>query len=222
MLGDTLQIIIKHRVGFANGLLVTLQLCSIAWSMGIIWGSTLGFMAAKWQPAKFILNGLSFFISGIPVLVFLFWLHYPAQSFFGISVNPFITAAVMLSILNIIAVSSIVQNGIINIPYQYIEVARICGISSKDRIMKIEVPLFIRHTLPGFLISQVNVLHLSLFASLISVQEIFRVSQRIISIEYKPVEIYSALGIFFLLVSIPIIGVASYLRTKYSRNLSER
>jgi ABC-type amino acid transport system permease subunit len=60
-----------------------------------------------------------------------------------------------------------------------------------------------------------------LFASLISVEEIFRVSQRINSLEYKPVEIYTALALFFLSISLPVNALALWLRSRFTRNISE-
>jgi polar amino acid transport system permease protein len=69
---------------------------------------------------------------------------------------------------------------------------------------------------------QVGMLHATLFASLISVEEIFRVSQRINSTIYRPVEIYTALALFFLMVCLPINLLAAYLKKRYTRDLSER
>ena len=217
------EIIFKYKDAFASGLFVTLKLCLITWITGLLIGGLFGVLSAKWK--KFIglpIRTLSFVLSGIPILVFLFWLHYPAQSMLNIVVDPFFTAAAMLTILNIFAVSEIVRGGIINLPNQYIEVAKISGLSNKKRILKVEFPLIFRHIFPSLLITQVNMLHMTLFASLISVEEIFRVAQRVISIEYKPVEIYTALGIFFLIVSLPLNGIALYFKNKYNRNLSER
>jgi len=65
-------------------------------------------------------------------------------------------------------------------------------------------------------------LQATLFASLISVEEIFRVSQRINSTIYRPVEIYTALALFFLAVCLPINLAAAYLKKRYTRDLSER
>jgi polar amino acid transport system permease protein len=202
---DVFEIIYKYREAFGSGLLVTLNLCLITWITGLIVGGALGILSVKWKRAIGIpVKAFSFFLSGIPILVFLYWLHYPAQTLLHIVVKPFYTAATMLTILNIFAVSDIVRNGIENLPNQYIEVAKICGLNNKKRLFKIELPLIFRHIFPPLLITQVNMLHISLFASLISVEEIFRVTQRVISIEYKPVEIYTALGIFFLLISLPL------------------
>ena len=65
-------------------------------------------------------------------------------------------------------------------------------------------------------------LQATLFASLISVDEIFRVAQRINAVEYKPVEVYTALALFFLLVCLPLNGVALLLRHRFGHDLSER
>ena len=223
MLETTFDLIVKHKEAFAQGLWITAKLVFISWVLGIIIGTLIGIFSSKNKKAF----GISFqifstIITSVPILVFLFWLHYPAQSFFNISIEPFYTALFMLSIINIIAVGEIVKNGIQNVPKQYLEVANLCGIGRRKRILKIELPLIFRHILPSLLMAQVNILHMSLFASLISVGEIFRVSQRVIALEYKPVEIYVALGIFFLLISLPINGFAQYLKRKFTRNLSER
>lgn len=222
MFQDIIDIIIKNKVGFLKGLSVTFQICLFVWVIGTAIGIIIGYFSSKNKVLTHFIKSISFIISGVPVLVFLFWLHYPAQSFLNISVDPFYTATFMLTILNIIAVSEIVSNGINNLPNQYLEVAKVCGMNNKDTFLKIQLPLIARHILPSLLTAQVNILHLSLFASLISVEEIFRVSQRVISIEYKPVEVYTALGIFFLLVSLPINGFAIYLKQKFNRRLDEK
>jgi ABC-type amino acid transport system permease subunit len=87
--------------------------------------------------------------------------------------------------------------------------------------MNIQLPLIFRQVLPGLLLLQVMMLHTTLFASLISVEEIFRVAQRINAQIYRPVEIYTALGVFFLMVSLPINGFALWFKAKFTRDISE-
>lgn len=222
-MSSVFEIIFKYKEGFASGLLVTLELCLIIWSFGIIIGGLIGIFSKKWKRSLGIpTKAISFVLSGIPILVLLFWLHYPAQAIFDVVIDPFYTAAFALTVINIFAVSDIVKGGISNLPYQYIEVAKICGISNKTRFLKIEFPLIFRHIFPALLLTQVNMLHLTLFASLISVEEVFRVAQRVNSLEYKPVEIYTALGILFLLISLPLNWIALKFEQRFKRNLSER
>lgn len=217
------EIISEYKTAFLGGLQITLYLCLIIWASGLIFGSILGVLSQRYKLAIGIPTRIiSFFFSGIPVLVFLFWLHYPFQQIIGKNFDPFITTAVAISLINIFAVAEIVRNAINDLPTQYIEAAKVCGISQQKQLWHIEIPIIFRFVLPSFLITQVNMLQLTLFGSLISVNEIFRVSQQINSQIYQPIQIYTALGIFFLIICLPINGAAIYLKAKYARNISER
>ncbi len=206
---SVLDIIIDYHMAFLNGLLVTVQLCAIIWSVGIIIGTLTAIGSIKYHkiigiPARIF----SFILSGIPILVFLYWLHYPAQSIFDLVIDPFYTAALTLTIVNIFGVYDLVREALENFPKQYLTAAKVTGLSKKQTIFKVQLPLIIRQVLPGLLLLQVIMLHTTLFASLISVEEIFRAAQRINAHIYKPVEIYTALGIFFLIICLPINGFA--------------
>jgi len=122
----------------------------------------------------------------------------------------------------IFAVGEMVRQAVADFPRQYIIAGQVCGLDIRESVLKIQLPILFRQLLPGLMILQVGMLHATLFASLISVEEIFRVSQRINSTIYRPVEIYTALAFFFLLVCLPINLLAAYLKRRYTRDLSER
>lgn len=217
------DIIYTYKEGLLSGLFVTISLCLIVWISGVLIGSLLGSLSARYpkeigKPSRIIW----FILGGVPFLVLLFWLHYPLQEILGVVINPFITAAIALSVINIFAVSEIVRTALVEFPEQYITAGRVCGLDEQVIFRKIQFPIIFRQIIPSVLSTQVNMLQLSLFASLISVEEIFRVSQRINALIYKPVEIYSALAIFFLIICLPLSGLAIFLKKKYTRNLSEK
>ena len=217
------DILIKYYPAFLNGLSVSMQLCAIIWGTGLFIGGALGLAGMRFRkwvgiPSRF----LSFVLSGIPILVFLFWLHYPAQAMFNVVIDPFYTAALTLAIVNIFGVADLVRSALQDFPEQYMTAAKVTGLTRKQTIFRIQLPLILRQILPAILMLQVVMLHTTLFASLISVEEIFRVAQRINAQIYKPVEIYTALGLFFLAVSLPINGFALWLRSRFTRNTSEQ
>lgn len=217
------DILVKYYPAFLNGLSVSLQLSTIIWACGIFIGGALGLAGARFRLWVGVPSRLfSFMLSGIPILVFLFWLHYPAQAMFDIVVDPFYTAALTLSIVNIFGVADIVRGALADFPQQYLTAAKVTGLTQKQTVFRIILPLILRQILPALLMLQVVMLHTTLFASLISVEEIFRVAQRINAQIYRPVEIYTALGVFFLAVSLPINGVALWLRARYTRDTSEQ
>lgn len=223
MISTVINIIVQYREGLMSGLLVTLELSLIVWASGIVIGSLLGALSAEYpseigKPSRIA----SFILSGVPILVLLFWLHYPLQEILGVVVNPFITAAFALSLVNIFSVAEIVRTALVEFPEQYIVAGKVCGLKKREIFKKIQFPIIFRQIIPNILTTQVVMLQLTLFASLISVEEIFRVAQRINASIYKPVEIYTALAIFFLIICLPLNGLAMFLKKKYTRNLSEK
>jgi ABC-type amino acid transport system permease subunit len=210
-------------MAFLQGLRVTLELCLAIWTSGIILGVLLGVVGAHYPHSwGHFTRGMSFAFSAIPTLVVLFWLHYPAQATFNVVIDPFYTAALTLSLVNMFSVGEMVRQAVADFPSQYVIAGRVCGMRTQDIIAKIQLPILFRQLLPGLMVLQVGMLHATLFASLISVEEIFRVAQRINSTIYRPVEIYTALAFFFLVVCLPINLFAAYLKKRYTRDLSER
>lgn len=220
---SVLDILINYHMAFLQGLRVTLELCLAIWTSGIILGVLLGVVGAHYPHSwGHFTRGMSFAFSAIPTLVVLFWLHYPAQATFNVVIDPFYTAALTLSLVNMFSVGEMVRQAVADFPSQYVIAGRVCGMRTQDIIAKIQLPILFRQLLPGLMVLQVGMLHATLFASLISVEEIFRVAQRINSTIYRPVEIYTALAFFFLVVCLPINLFAAYLKKRYTRDLSER
>ncbi len=217
------DILINYHVAFLQGLKVTVELCAIIWTSGILLGVLLGVVGANYPHSLgHFTRGMSFFFSAVPTLVVLFWLHYPAQAAFNIVIDPFYTASLTLSLVNIFGVGELVRQAVADFPKQYIIAGHVCGLDRRDLVLKIQLPILFRQLLPSLMVQQVIMLHTTLFASLISVEEIFRISQRINSMIYRPIEIYTALAIFFLIVCLPINLAAVYLKKRYTRDLSER
>lgn len=185
-------------------------------------GTALGVAGARWKqwigrPSKFT----SFILGGMPILVFLFWLHYPVQAYFKVVIDPFITAVAAFSIVNTLIVADIVRGALCDFPRQYVAAAKVCGLTPRETILRIQLPIVFRQVIPSILITQIVMLQSTLFASLISVDEIFRISQRINSEVYRPVEIYTALAALFLAVCLPMHALARWLKNRYTRDASE-
>lgn len=220
---DILRILAQYHEGLLSGLRVTLALCVIVWTVGLTVGSAIGLLGARHaESVGRIASVLSFVVSGVPILVLLFWLHYPVQAMLGVVIDPFKTAAAALSVVNVFAVSDTVRAGVSRFPAELVIAGRVYGLSTRDIVRYVQAPLILRQIAPTMLMIQVNMLQATLFASLISVDEIFRQAQRINAVEYKPVEVYSALAIFFLMVCLPLNGIALVLQRRFRRDLSER
>ena len=216
------QIIHDYHEAIARGLWMTMKLCFVIWSVGLVAGALLGIASVKWKVAIGVpFRVAGFVLSGIPILVLLFWLHYPLQSILSIVINPFYTASAALALVNTFLVADVVRNTLRDFPAQYLTAARVCGLSARETVLRIQLPITLRQMLPALLLIQVTMLQSTLFASLISVDEIFRVAQQINAAIYRPVEVYTTLGVFFLIICLPLNGFALWLRARFTRDLSE-
>ena len=236
-----IEIIWEYREGFLKGASVTFQISALVWTFGILGSIILLVIDAYFKqissPKKNRIQFLLFFyksirfllsffivkvgkvvIPSIPILVLLYWFHYPLQESLNTSVSPFVVTVIVLSIVNISSVSFIVKGIMEDLPQKYYESAYLCGLSKRTTLFKIELPLILRSCVGPVLLIQLAMLHNSIFASLINVKDILWQAKLINSNIHKPIEIFSALAIFFLLISVPVILLSNYLKNKYTKN----
>lgn len=212
---SVLEVVSEYRSAYLSGLAVTLKLCAVAWVGGLLGGAAIAFNTEWWpRVIGWPVEALSRVTEAIPILVLLFWLHYPAQVALGIMIDPFYTILLLLTLLNTLAVFGILRGAILKVPCELSEVARVCGVRRERIFWRIKLPLALRAALGPLTSAQVNVLQLSIFGSLISVEELFRVSQRINAEIYQPVQVYTGLALFFLVVCLPLNFLARYLQRK--------
>jgi len=217
------EIFVTYKQGFANGLGITLRLCLLVWSIGIFLGAVTGILSAKYKKSfGFVSKIASTLISGVPIIVLMYWLYFPMQQQLGIDIAPFNVAVFALALANTFMVADLVKNAINDLPNQYLLSAKVLGLSEKTTLLKIKIPLIFRQLIGPVLLVQISMLHNSIFASLINVGEIFRQIQRINALVYKPIELYTALAIFFIAITVPLTLFAQFLKTKYAKNYSER
>lgn len=219
---DIFEIIFNYKGAFLQGLKITLELCVLIWSIGIFLGTIVGILSEKNKFFGKITKVLSMLISGVPVIVLLYWLYYPLQQQLNIDVPAFSVAIIALSLVNIFSVADLVKNAIKDLPSQYLLSAKVLGLKDKTIVKKIQIPLIFKQLIGPVLLIQITMLHSSIFASLINVEDIFRQVQRINAIIYKPIELYTALAIFFVVITVPLTLIGQYLKNKYTRDYSER
>lgn len=205
------SVIYRYREALLHGALTSLELAAIAWIGGLLFGVALGVWRAsrgKGKRRRGAVAFLSMVGSSIPVMVYLLWAYYPAQTLLGISVTPFATAAAVFLFYNALTIGEIVRTAVDSLPPSLYMVAQVTGVPDRAYTRYVLIPLSLRAALPGYLVSQVGVLHVTLFASLISVDELFRVAERINAIEYSSVTIFTVLALFYFVLSFPLLILA--------------
>jgi ABC-type amino acid transport system permease subunit len=220
---NPLAVLWEYRSAFWAGFLVTAQLLLLSSTLGTILALVLEWLCGRLEGlTRWTSNAIAFCLAAIPALVILFWFHYPAQALLGIVVPPFFTALLTLTLINTLAIYRIVGDAIREFPKQYIATGLVCGLLPRQILWHIQIPILVRAVLPRWIDQQVFVLHTTLLASFISVEESFRVAQRINSVVYQPVAIYTSMALIFLFSAGSAMYYANFLRRKFQRDFSER
>jgi His/Glu/Gln/Arg/opine family amino acid ABC transporter permease subunit len=207
------SLIFRYREALLGGAVTSLELAVIAWLGGLALGVVLGIWRASGAKRKRRQGAIAFAsmaASSIPVMVYLLWFYYPFQTVLGIRLTPFITAACVFLFYNALVIGEIIRTAAEALPPSLNMAAQVTGVPAHAYRRHVLVPLTLRAALPGYLVSQVGVLHVTLFASLISVDELFRVTQRINAIEYSSVTVFSVLALFYFALSFPVLILARF------------
>lgn len=219
----SIEIIGRYYPALLAGIWVTAQLCLWTWIIGVPLGILLGFASNRHPRALGLPTyAFAFVLSSTPILILLYWLYYSGAELTGIRLSPFTTAVIALVLYMTIAVTESVRTALHDFPQQFVITGRVYGLTGLEIARHIQFPLLWRTLLPAILTAMLSTLHSSLFASLITVEEVFRVAQRINAQEYRPVPVFTLVAVFFLLVCIPLHAGAVVMRRRFGRDLSER
>jgi ABC-type amino acid transport system permease subunit len=208
-----------HRYGarLLEGALTSLELVGIVFAIGLIIGCCLGVLESRAGKVVVIaLRCISLVVSATPVLILLFWVHYPLQYVLGVVIAPFITAVAVLSAVMSVMVSNVVSNAIAELPSETVDTARLLGMNELAVLRRIQIPMILRAVIPSILMICAIVMQSSMFASLISVEEFFRVAQEVNAEVYRPVEIYTLTAVVYLVICGALLTGARALRSRVS------
>ena len=216
------DILYQNKHIFLEGLGVTLSLCFIIFPISVLIGSLLGYYSSK-KPKTLglTIKIFSILVSSTPILVFLFWMHYPFQYLFHLRIDPFNTSVLVISISATFLMFDYVYNAFKTFPIELISTAKVIGLSNAQIAKKIQFPIIFRQLLPQIIVLFSFILQATIFCSFISVGELFKKAQEINADIFKPIELYSIVALFFISICLFINLLSLYFKRKYSYDLNK-
>jgi cystine transport system permease protein len=155
-------------------------------------------------------------IRGSPLLVQLFVIFYGLPNV-GIVLDP-LTAAIIGFTLNVGAYNSEVIRGVIeSIPAGQWEAAYSMGMTRSQALRRTILPQAARVALPALANSFIALVKDTSLAAVLTVPEIFQAAQRIASVTYEPLILYTEAALIYLLFS----SVLSSAQVQLERRLSQ-
>lgn len=136
----------------------------------------------------------------IPLLVLLLWVYYGLPMITGLQFGAFAAGVISLALSDAAFESEIFRAGIQSVAKGQREAAQTLGLSSRDAFRFVIFPQAIRIILPALGNQFVYVLKMSSLVSVIGLQELTRRANELNVSEYRPLEIYTALVVEYLLL----------------------
>jgi His/Glu/Gln/Arg/opine family amino acid ABC transporter permease subunit len=175
-----------------------------------------GFMLAV--PAGVVLHGKSSllmlivrtmvdFVRGTPVLIQLFFVYFGAPQI-GLTISPVTSAIITLSINGAAYMAEVVRSGLMAVPPGQKLAARALGLSHSKVFRFVVWPQAFRIAIPSLVNSAVALLKDTALVSVISVAEVVRQAQSIISVTYNPMKFYFIVALMFFVFTYPLMKFA--------------
>jgi len=146
------------------------------------------------------------FFRGVPMLVQLLLFYYFLPSV-GLDLPALVAAVGTLALCTAAYQAEILRGGFLAVPRGEVEAARVLGLSAWKTLLRIQLPLAVRATLPSLINEMIMLLKASSLISVVGVAELTRTSQNIAASTFRPLEIYIAAGaIYFLINGVLALG----------------
>ena len=181
------------------GWTVALALCAIA--VSVVLGLLLALLGlAHNRLARSVNRVYVEALRSIPMLVMVLWVFYGLPVVLGLKLDVFAAGIVALALCDSAFEAEIFRAGIQSIERGQHEAAETLGLGFVDKMRFIILPQAIRRVLPPLGNQFVYMLKTSSLVSVIGLAELTRKANELVVTEYRPLEIYTALIVEYLVL----------------------
>ena len=202
-----------------RGVVVTVEL----WALCLIVGLVLGLLVAMLRLApsaslRFAGRAFVEFFRNIPALIQLIWFFYAFPILIDTQLTSFAAAVLGISLNTAAFSAEIYRSGIQSIEAGQWEGARAIGMSRLQTFRRVILPQVFRRMLPAFTNRAVEVAKVTSLASVLSVHELMYQGRLLSSTFYRPLEIFTTVGIVYLVMIYPLSFASMKLEQRMKRN----
>ncbi|MBE9206732.1 ABC transporter permease subunit [Nostoc sp. LEGE 06077] len=191
-----------------QGAFVTLQITIISVILGLVSGSLIGIVRlSQIKPVRWLARAYIDFFRGTPLLVQIFMIYFgiPAlvqQLGFTFSFNPFVAGVLALTLNSAAYIAEIVRAGIQSIEPGQTEAAESLGLSATETMGYVIFPQAFRRMIPPLGNEFISLLKDTSLVSVIGFEELLRKGQLIIASNYRAFEVYAAIALVYLCLTL--------------------
>ncbi|MEK4994310.1 amino acid ABC transporter permease [Paenibacillus sp. FSL E2-0190] len=185
-----------------GGLLVTIEISFLSIGIGTLLGIVMGLLRTLGsRPLRFILRLYLETFRIIPILVWLYVVHFSFSPLLHIDISGETTSILVFSLWGAAEIGDLVRGALQSMPKHQVESARALGLSSSQLYRHILIPQAVRRMLPGMINLATRMIKTTSLVVLIGVIEVVKIGQQIIELGVikAPTASFWVYGFIFIL-----------------------
>ena len=158
------------------------------------------------------------FFRNTPVLVQILWFYYALPILLPFQISPLTAAALGISLNSAAFSAEIFRGGIESIDRGQAEAARALGMTAAQAMRRIVLPQALRRMLPALTNRGIEIFKMTTLASAVAYVELLQQGKLIASLNYNPIEAYTAVAVIFFVFLWPMVQFTYLLERRLRRN----
>lgn len=210
-------IIVKVLPLLLEGAAVTVEITALSVGLGFLIGMLVGVARlAKTRLLKWLAMIYIDFIRGTPLLVQIFLIYFALPMITGTRIDPFVAAITACSINSGAYIAEIFRAGIQSIDKGQVEAGRSLGLNWYQTMRFVVMPQAFKRVIPPLGNEFIAMLKDSSLVSVIGFEELTRCGQLIIAKTYNSFEIWMAVAMLYLIMTLTISRLVAFLERRYN------
>lgn len=204
---------------FLWGIVETLKYAVLTSLIGLLIGLFVALIQLSNKP-YLVIPGRMFveFFRNVPLLVWLLWAYYALPIVMGINITKEVAGIVALSLYGAAYFAEIFRAGIKSIDQGQGDAAIALGMSYRQKLSRVILPQAVRQMIPPLAGQTIIQLKNTTLLSVITVPDLLYQADYVASFSYRPLEVYTAVGVIFLIILVPLTYLARRLEVSEVRS----
>lgn len=203
-----------------SGLRVTISLGAVSIVAGLVLGLAIALIRLYGvRPAQLVARLFIDLFRSIPILVLLIVVYY-ALPFVGLSLSPFMSAALSLTLVSAAYTAEIFRAGIEAVPRGQFEASFALGLNYRQMMRDVILPQAIRIVIPPLTGNCINVIKDTALASVVAIPDLVKQATQAQALEANPTPLIAA-ALMYIAILLPLVYLVSRLEKKSRREYTQ-
>jgi polar amino acid transport system permease protein len=203
------SIVIENWDLLAKGLFITLQYTVYTCAIGLVIGLLFALLQlTPWRLVRWAGRVWVEFFRNIPLLVLLLWTYYALPIFLQIQISKDMAGILGLGFYASGFYAEILRAGVKSIDQGQTDAAVALGMSYTQRMKRIILPQALRRMVPPLMGQTIMQLKNTTLLSVLTIPDLLYQAGYISSFTYRPMEVYTAIGLLFIVILFPLSSLS--------------